>query len=134
MDKLLLKIQMPDESFEHKGLDLITLPTAQGVIGVLPKHASMTIHLASGVAHLFRNGKSFLNYFTSPGIAHISDNTCLIISEQFRPLEDLDPVILNEKLEEYHDDLAGLDLEYEQRFIERQITIIRKMLRAIRKD
>lgn len=127
-----LRIQTPHEDFAHENLSGVTLPGMEGPIGVRPQHAPMILQLKAGLIHVFKESSDPEHYFINPGIAHVSQDFCLILTEKSQRLSALDPVILKEQLEKYHDDLAGMDLEYEQRMIERQITIIRSMLHALK--
>ena len=129
MHTFTLHIQTPGECFVHEHLVFAHLPGFSGVVGVRAHHAPMVIQLASGTLHLSQKNKT-AHYFINPGIAHISKDHCLIITEQSQKLDDLDPRVLKEQLEAYHDDLAGMDLDHEQRFIEREIQITRAMLKA----
>ena len=126
-----LTLQTPDRSLTHENVDFMTLPGLEGIVGVLPNHAPMIIQLASGVVHLFREDNCFENYFINPGMLHITPTQCTLLTERAQHLDELDPVLLKEKLQAYHDDLAGMDLDWEQRYIERQIRITRNMLRAL---
>ena len=130
MHTFTLHIQTPKECFVHEGIAHAHLPGASGAMGMRANHAPMVVQLASGVLHVRQKGQTN-HYFINPGMAHISKEKCLILTEKSQKLDDLDPRILQEQLESYHDDLAGMELDYEQRFIEREIRITRAMLHAV---
>ena len=131
MHVLNLHIQTPAETFVHSSLKEAHLPGADGIVGILPNHASMIIGLRAGIIHLSKKNKPTSHYFIHSGVAYIQQNSCLILTENSQPLSALDPSLLKETLEKYYDDLAGVDVTYEQRFIESQIAITRAMLKAV---
>lgn len=131
---LSLHIQTPKDAFLHEEVAHIQLPTELGVVGILPHHASMVFSLASGVIHIFKVNQSLHHYFINPGVAYVVKNTCFIMTEQSKSLKELDPMVLSEVLEKYHQTLMGLDVDYERRFIEQRIKITQAMLRAVKEN
>ncbi|MBM3610021.1 MAG: ATP synthase F1 subunit epsilon [Alphaproteobacteria bacterium] len=134
MKELALHIQTPKETFIHNSVSKIQLPGSIGPVGVLPNHAPMILELISGVIHISKTDSSSQRYFINPGIAYVKKDLCLILTEQSKHLSDLDALVLNAELENYHQTLAGLDVGYEYRLIERQIKIIRTMLKALKEE
>lgn len=127
-----LYIQTPKESFIHEEVTRLQLPGGSGVVGILPRHAPMIFELTSGLIHVVKDHKTS-HYFVNPGIAYVTEGNTLILTEQSKPLNELDPMVLNEELEQSHQTLAGLDVGYEYRFIERKIKILQSMLREAKK-
>lgn len=130
MTQLTLHIQTPKEHFIHEELVAIQLPGQSGVVGLYPNYAPMVIHLKSGILHARRDKKS-KHYFINPGIARIFENTCTILTEDSQKLREIDPSLLEEQLNTYHDDLSNLEEDHKRRFIEREIMLARSMIQAL---
>jgi F-type H+-transporting ATPase subunit epsilon len=133
MKNLTLHIQTPKETFIHERVSSIQLPGIVGPVGILPEHAPMVLELTSGVIVISKASTKTESYFINPGVAYVKKDLCLILTEQSKPLSDLDALMLDKKLEQYHQTLAGLDMGHEYRLIERQIKITRAMLQALKK-
>lgn len=134
MKTITLHIQTPKETFVHQDIAQLQLPGSMGPVGVLPKHAPMVLELISGVIVISKNTSLHKSYFINPGIAYVRQDLCLILTEQSKALTDLDALMLNKELEQYHQTLAGLDMGQEYRLIERQIKITRAMLNALKNN
>ncbi len=123
----------PSQKLSIEGLDLITLPGQEGELGIFPNHAPMIIALKSGIIHLYKNKDIFQHYFIDKGFASITSSACIITCPNFSLLEELDPKVLEAEIKRYHDDLAGLSIEDEQRILHAKILLAEKMLEALKK-
>jgi F-type H+-transporting ATPase subunit epsilon len=81
---LQLQLQTPYETVVYPGLLEITLPGADGVVGILPNHAPMIISLRAGVMRfLKKEDRTPLHYSIQLGVAYIAKNTCLVLVESY---------------------------------------------------
>jgi F-type H+-transporting ATPase subunit epsilon len=84
MALLQLHIQTPHETTVYSDLLEISLPGADGIVGILPNHASIIVGLKEGMmGFLKRNGHTRVHYFIHAGVAHITNNTCLVLVEKY---------------------------------------------------
>ncbi|OFW68900.1 MAG: hypothetical protein A2621_04955 [Alphaproteobacteria bacterium RIFCSPHIGHO2_01_FULL_41_14] len=111
---------------------MVVLPGIEGKIGVLPRHAPLAVKLRSGIVSLHKKGGLWRHYFVWGGLASIDQEGCQIFTETFTLLDELDPLVLAEDLERYHNDLAGVTIEDERRAIDYKIAIAEAMIQAIK--
>ncbi len=112
--------------------DLILLPGAQGKLGILPQHSPMVIILQPGIAHVYKRSSIIESFFLSGGVAHITPETCRVLTDTFIILDELDPLLVENNLKRYHNDLAGLSIESERRWITSKIALAEAMVDVIR--
>jgi F-type H+-transporting ATPase subunit epsilon len=82
MNTLKVWIQTPQETLFFEDIQEARLPGTDGIVGILPNHAPMIIGLKAGIVHLSRRD----SYSIHPGIASITKEGCLIITEQYETL------------------------------------------------
>lgn len=122
----------PFQSESMEGLSMVVIPTAQGKLGLLPRHAPMTVKIKSGVVAIYKADKLWRHYFVWGGLARVGRELCEIFTETFTLLDELDPLVLGEELERYHNDLAGLTIEDERRALSYKIAITEAMIQALK--
>lgn len=122
----------PFYSSSLKDLSSVILPGIEGKVGLLPRHAPMVLKLKSGIVSLYRQGNLWRHYFVWGGLVTVTGEGCQIFTETFTLLDELDPLVLAEDLERYHNDLAGVTIEDERRAISYKIAIAEAMIKAIK--
>lgn len=125
---LALQISSPLLTADHSDLSMIVLPGREGTVGVLPKHATCLIDLQPGIVKVYKRKDVIKRYVVRNGVANINPEKCTITVEEFHELGELDPKVLEENIKRYHDDLAGIDIETEERVIEAKIKATEQML------
>jgi F-type H+-transporting ATPase subunit epsilon len=121
--------------FHSEGLDnlsLIVVPSINGKVGILPRHAPLVIKLKSGIVSLYKQSNLWRHYFVWGGLVAVEREGCQIFTETFTLLDELDPMVLAEDLERYHNDLAGVTIEDERRAIGYKIAIAEAMIQALK--
>jgi F-type H+-transporting ATPase subunit epsilon len=111
---------------------LILLPGLQGKVGILPHHSPMVIMLKPGITHVYKGSSILESFFISGGTAHITSDSCRVLVDTFIVLNELDPLIVENNLKRYHNDLAGLSIEAERRWITSKIALAEAMVDVIR--
>jgi F-type H+-transporting ATPase subunit epsilon len=122
----------PSQSAPLEGLSSVIVPGTEGKVGLLPRHAPMVIKLKSGIVSLYKQENVWRHYFVWGGLVMVSSKECEIFTESFTLLEELDPLVLAEDLERYHNDLAGVTIEDDRRAISYKIAITEAMLKALK--
>ncbi len=116
--------------FQEAGL--ILLPGITGKVGILPHHSPMVIILQPGIAHVYKGSIIMESFFISAGTAHITSDSCRVLVDTFIVLDELDPLIVENNLKRYHNDLGGLSIEAERRWITSKIALAEAMVDVIR--
>ncbi|MDC0349283.1 F0F1 ATP synthase subunit epsilon [Alphaproteobacteria bacterium] len=122
----------PHQSEKFEALSLVTIPAIDGKVGLLARHAPMAIKLKSGIVSLHKQQKAWRNYFVWGGLASVGRQGCDILTETFTLLDELDPMVLEQDLKRYHNDLAGVTIEEDRRTISYKISIAEAMIQAIK--
>jgi F-type H+-transporting ATPase subunit epsilon len=92
MEKLLeIKIITPDKVvYDSTGISSVTIPTAEGVITVLPGHIPLIAPIKTGEAHFVKGGDT-LALAVSGGILEVRDgHTVVILAERGELAHDID--------------------------------------------
>ncbi len=129
---LIFQIVSPFKTIEHDSVSMVTLPGADGMLGVMPKHATCLVDLQPGIIKIYKNKDILKRYITHEGVANITPERCTVSVEEFHEIDDLDPKVLEENIKRYHNDLAGVDIEVEERILEAKIKATEKMLEVAR--
>lgn len=121
-------ITSPGHSEEHHEVRRVILPSVEGPIGVLPRHAHMIVILEAGLVSVDDKPPLLI----SAGIAHIEPDRCSIMAEFFRPLCDLNPVVIEEMMTKHYNDLAGAEIDHKRRTIAKQLSTLERELKLLK--
>jgi F-type H+-transporting ATPase subunit epsilon len=116
----------------HSDVSMVVLPGKEGMVGVLPNHSNCLIGLQPGIIKVYKNKDITKRYILRDGTATIDATSCTITTQEFHELDELDPKVLEEGIKRYHDDLAGIDIEIEERVLQAKIKATEKMLDVAR--
>ncbi|TSC66725.1 MAG: F-type H+-transporting ATPase subunit epsilon [Microgenomates group bacterium Gr01-1014_80] len=132
MAQLHLKIVTPEKIIIDEPVDMVTLTTSEGEIGVLPHHAALMAKLEPGELRIKNKGKTEI-LATGDGFIQCADNVLTILTDLAVSEEDIDEKkveearkraesALEQKLsdEEYAETLAVLEKSLAQLRIKRR--------------
>ncbi len=132
MAQLHLKIVTPEKVIVESEVDMVTLTTSEGEIGVLPHHASLMAKLMPGELRIKRGGRNEV-LATGDGFIQVADNTLTILTDLAVNEDEIDEKkveearkraesALEQKLsnEEYAETLAILEKSLAQLKIKRR--------------
>jgi F-type H+-transporting ATPase subunit epsilon len=86
---LTLRVITPERIVLDDVVDSVVIPAADGLAGVLPRHAPMVAALASGDLKYVAAGRE-QHLFVSGGFAEVRDNTLRLITEASERPSDID--------------------------------------------
>lgn len=132
MSSLHLTIVTPEGESYSDDVDMVTLETSQGEIGILPHHASLMAQIVPG--HLrIKKGAKIISMATGDGLLQMVDNKLSLITDLAQNAEDINEKqaeearkraqdALNQKLtdEEYADTLGALERSLAQLKVKRR--------------
>ncbi len=127
-----LTIVTPEEEIYNDDVDMVTLETSQGELGILPHHTNMMAQIIPG--HLrIKKGSKTQSLATGAGLLQITNNTLSIITDTATTAEAINEkeaedarkraqLALAQKLtdEEYADTLAILERSLAQLKVKRR--------------
>ena len=86
---LTLRVITPDQIVLDTQADSVKVPAADGLMGILPQHASMIAALDVGLLTYYAGGKEEA-LFVSGGFVEVRANTVRVISESGEMPEEID--------------------------------------------
>lgn len=86
-----LEIVTPEKTVLNETVDLVTIPTARGEIGILPNHAPLISSLKSGVLSYSKGGSS-TKMVVSGGFVEVGLNSVSILADIAENSEEIDVV------------------------------------------
>ena len=132
MSQMHLKIVTPEKVLVDEPVDMVTLTTSEGEIGVLPHHTALMAKLLPGELRIKKGGKTDI-LATGEGFIQCADNVLTILTDLAVKEEDIDEkkveearkraeAALEQKLsdEEYAETIAILEKSLAQLKIKRR--------------
>lgn len=132
MASLQLKVVTPEEEIFNDTVDMVTVETSQGELGILPHHANLMAQIIPGHLRIKKGGKT-TSLATGGGLLQIANNTLSIITDTALEATDIDEKAAEEARkraqqalehtlseEEYADTLAILERSIAQLKVKRR--------------
>ena len=104
-----LEIVSPEKLLLAKPVEMVTLPAAEGELGVLPGHAPMIVLLRGGTVRTWEGGKVVQSLYVSGGFAEITGTKVTVLANAATPVADLSRADAEKKLAEAESAYAALD-------------------------
>lgn len=127
-----LKIVTPEKEIYNDQVDMVTAPSSEGEIGILPHHANLMSQLIAGELKIKKGNKTEIMALGG-GIIQVSENTAVIMTDLAKSSEEIDEkaaeearkrakLALEQKLsgEEYAETLAILEKSLAQLKVKRR--------------
>jgi len=90
-------------------VEMVTLPAAEGELGVLPGHAPMIVLLRGGTVRTWEGGKVVQSLYVSGGFAEITGAKVTVLANAATPVADLSRAEAEKKLAAAESAYAALD-------------------------
>lgn len=132
MSQFTLKIVTPENQIFDAPIDMLTAPTLNGEIGILPHHANLMVRLSPGELKL-KQGSKIQHLAIGDGFLQVIDNQAIIMTDLAQDADQIDEKAveeakkraeqaLEEKLsaEEYAETLAILEKSLAQLKVKRR--------------
>lgn len=84
-----LEVVSPERLVLHTPVEYVSLPSIEGLYGILPRHAPMLIALKTGVVH-YREGGVKRGVAIRGGFAEVNEHQVVVLAEQAELPEDID--------------------------------------------
>ena len=89
MATFLLELVSPERLLLSRQVEMATLPSLEGDMGVLPGHSPMIVALRGGVIRVRENGADTETLFVAGGFAEVSPERCTVLADEATPLNAL---------------------------------------------
>ena len=132
-DTTLFELVSPEKLVMSKEVSMVVVPGAEGLFGVLPRHASMLSTLAPGVINVYDGDSVTDSLFVVNGFAEVTEERCTVLAEEVIPVEDIDTEKYEQQIEALKDEASrstGGSAEKITKNIEEQEKILAAMIKA----
>jgi F-type H+-transporting ATPase subunit epsilon len=97
-DTLKLELVSPEHLLVSEQVEMVLVPGAEGVFGVLPQHAPTLSTLKTGFVDVYRAGALAQRYFVSGGFAEVTADSCTILVDAATAESDLSEAYATRRL------------------------------------
>ena len=105
-ESFLVKIMLPSEAVVEDECELVNLPSENGIIGVLKGHEPLISNLVPGVV-VIHKGNHVESYYVHGGVAHINNNSLVILTDFVMNLASYDKPLIQEKIVKMRQELES---------------------------
>ena len=132
-DTTLFELVSPEKLVMSKEVSMVVVPGAEGLFGVLPRHASMLSTLAPGVINVYDGDSVTDSLFVVNGFAEVTEERCTVLAEEVIPVEDIDTEKYEKQIEALKDEASRSTDDSAKKItknIEEQEKILAAMIKA----
>ena len=104
-DKLHFELVSPERLLMSADADMVTVPGAEGVFGVMAGHAPFMTTVAPGVIDV-QDGREETRLFVRGGFAEVNAEGLTVLAEHAVPLDELDAAALDQEVQNASEDVA----------------------------
>jgi F-type H+-transporting ATPase subunit epsilon len=97
---LQLEIVSPEKLLLSRAVEMVTIPAAEGEMGVLENHSPMLVMLRGGVITLTENGQATDRLYVAGGFAEVTPERCTVLANEAVPVADLSRATAEQRLAE----------------------------------
>jgi F-type H+-transporting ATPase subunit epsilon len=113
-ERLLFELVSPERLLLSEEVDMVVVPGAEGVFGVLPGHAPLISTVRTGVISIFDGGKVDRRIFVSGGFAEVTPERCTVLADEAVALDSVDRAAIDARIKAARDDLADASSDAER--------------------
>jgi F-type H+-transporting ATPase subunit epsilon len=103
MTKITFDLVSPERLLLSAQADMVTVPGADGYMGVMAGHAPLVSTLRAGMIDVNADGKDD-RYFIRGGFAEVSPAKITVLAEEAIPMTELDIAVLDQRLRDAQED------------------------------
>lgn len=111
MATFLLELVSPERLLLSRQVEMATIPSLEGDMGVLAGHSPMIVALRGGIIRVQENGAETETLFVPGGFAEVSPERCTILADEATPLGSLSRGEAERRLTEAEAAYAGITAE-----------------------
>src|SRR6185436_6689288 len=97
-ETLKLELVSPERLLVSEQVEMVLVPGAEGVFGVLPLHAPTLSTLRPGFVDVYQGGQVKERFFVTGGFAEVTPTTCTVLVDEVVPQTTLTAAFAAERL------------------------------------
>lgn len=129
-DTLKLELVSPERLLLSEQVEMVLVPGAEGVFGVLPLHAPTLSTLKPGFVQVYKGGAVADSYFVTGGFAEVTPAACTVLVDEAIPQAALTHAFAAQRLGDAKARLDQASGEDERRLAQAAVANAEAMVRA----
>ena len=132
MTQINFELVSPEAKRVSEPLYMAVIPGEEGVVGVLPGHASLVASLKAGVVELYETeGAEPRRIFIAGGFADVTPDNCSVLAEEAVNLADLSRDDVEQAVKRLNNDLELASEDADKARIGRRLVLAEAKLQAV---
>jgi F-type H+-transporting ATPase subunit epsilon len=111
--KIAFDLVSPERLLLSAEADMVTVPGADGYMGVMAGHSPLVSTLRAGMIDVLVDGRDD-RYFIRGGFAEISPAKITVLAEEAIPMTELDIAVLDQRIRDAQDDEIAANTDAER--------------------
>ena len=127
MAKLPFDLVSPERLLMSGEADMVTVPGADGDLGIMAGHAPVITTLRPGVVEIAGASEGPDKIFVRGGFAEVTPKGLTVLAEEAIPLEDLDAAALERAVKDAEEDVADAKSDEARRSAQERLDHLREL-------
>jgi F-type H+-transporting ATPase subunit epsilon len=112
-DTITFDLVSPERLLLSTDADMVTIPGADGYMGVMAGHMPLVSTLRPGMIDVLAGGKDE-RFFIRGGFAEVSPTKLTVLAEEAIPMSEMDIAVLDQRIRDAEEDLAAAKTDQER--------------------
>jgi len=127
-EKIAFDLVSPERLLLSTEADMVTIPGAEGYMGVMAGHMPLVSTLRTGMVDVLNGGKD-TRYFIRGGFAEVTDKKLTVLADEAIPMSEIVLETLDQRIRDAEEDLAAAESDAERRKVSESLEDLR-LIRA----
>jgi F-type H+-transporting ATPase subunit epsilon len=127
-DKIAFDLVSPERLLLTEEADMVTVPGAEGYMGVMAGHMPLVSTLRAGMIDVLKDGTD-RRFFIRGGFTEINPGKIVVLAEEAIPMEEFDLAVLDQRIKDTEEDLIAAKSDTERSRISESLDDLR-LIRA----
>ena len=127
-DKIAFDLVSPERLLLTEEADMVTVPGAEGYMGVMAGHMPLVSTLRAGMIDVQKDGTD-RRFFIRGGVTEINPGKIVVLAEEAIPMEEFDLAVLDQRIKDTEEDLIAAKSDAERARISESLDDLR-LIRA----
>jgi F-type H+-transporting ATPase subunit epsilon len=134
MVKLAFDLVSPERRLMSAEADMVTVPGAEGDMGIMAGHAPVITTLRPGVVAIAGASEGPDRIFVRGGFAEVTPQGLTVLAEEAIPLEDLDAEALAREMKDAEEDVADASSDAARQAARERLDHLRDLAASLKRD
>jgi F-type H+-transporting ATPase subunit epsilon len=126
--KIAFDLVSPERLLLSEEADMVTVPGADGYMGVMAGHAPLVSTLRVGMIDVLKDGQDS-RYFIRGGFAEVNAEKIIVLADEAIPMAEFDLAVLDQRIKDTEEDLIAAKNDNERSRISEALDDLR-LIRA----